>query len=435
MTVLFSPIGYSDPWKNGYDGAMLHIVRHFKPSHVYLYFTESLKEDIEINNNEWEEIIQSVSKETKVKSISEDIEFPNDFDAYKKSFHKEIKQIHKNHPEETILLNITSGTAQMESTLCLEYVTYPDYKKCIQVSRPDHAKPLQEKNVTVLEQLEQVNSNESNSNSRASEVEIYSFREAMIRNQVKMLIANYDYSAASQLLKDQKGLRYGKVIKKEVDILLNSIQQHEVFPEMKEYNLDETLTKLIFHHQLMDMGIKKGDIANVLIRGKNIAEFVCQLYINTFKDENNNELVITDKDGKPFINKDYSEDFMKEYQKYLKQKYLKYDDKKFEGIFNRYISLPAYEDLMAVLKKFDSSNDKLKEISIIVKTILETNNLRNNVAHNLNGLVLDKHKRRMKIEDLPSNIKDLILLIYSLSNENEIFNYLQNKNNELVEKL
>lgn len=42
MTVLFSPVGNSDPWRSGRDGAMLHIVRYFKPKKVVLFFTETL---------------------------------------------------------------------------------------------------------------------------------------------------------------------------------------------------------------------------------------------------------------------------------------------------------------------------------------------------------------------------------------------------------
>ena len=48
MKVLFSPIGNSDPWSNDRDGAMLHIVRHYQPDIVVLFFTESIWKVIEI---------------------------------------------------------------------------------------------------------------------------------------------------------------------------------------------------------------------------------------------------------------------------------------------------------------------------------------------------------------------------------------------------
>lgn len=37
MKVLFSPIGNTDPWSNERDGAMLHIVRHYRPEKVILF--------------------------------------------------------------------------------------------------------------------------------------------------------------------------------------------------------------------------------------------------------------------------------------------------------------------------------------------------------------------------------------------------------------
>ena len=34
--ILFSPIGNTDPITNNYDGAMLHIIREYRPDKVYL---------------------------------------------------------------------------------------------------------------------------------------------------------------------------------------------------------------------------------------------------------------------------------------------------------------------------------------------------------------------------------------------------------------
>lgn len=48
MKVLFSPIGNSDPWSNDRDGAMLHIVRHYKPDVVVLFLLKAFGMVIEI---------------------------------------------------------------------------------------------------------------------------------------------------------------------------------------------------------------------------------------------------------------------------------------------------------------------------------------------------------------------------------------------------
>ena len=38
MKVLFSPIGNTDPWSNERDGAMLHIVRHYRPEKSFCFY-------------------------------------------------------------------------------------------------------------------------------------------------------------------------------------------------------------------------------------------------------------------------------------------------------------------------------------------------------------------------------------------------------------
>ena len=43
-TILFSPVGGTDPisWSNGYDGAMLHIARVYRPDKIILYLSAEI---------------------------------------------------------------------------------------------------------------------------------------------------------------------------------------------------------------------------------------------------------------------------------------------------------------------------------------------------------------------------------------------------------
>lgn len=43
MKILFSPIGTTDPVRNCRDGACLHILRHYHPDKVVLYFTAEME--------------------------------------------------------------------------------------------------------------------------------------------------------------------------------------------------------------------------------------------------------------------------------------------------------------------------------------------------------------------------------------------------------
>ena len=48
--VLFSPIGNTDPIRECYDGACLHIVRHYQPDEVVLFFTKEMWEREQANH-------------------------------------------------------------------------------------------------------------------------------------------------------------------------------------------------------------------------------------------------------------------------------------------------------------------------------------------------------------------------------------------------
>ena len=47
--VLLSPLGKTDPVRESFDGPMLHIVRHLRPSKVYLFMTKEILIAVPIN--------------------------------------------------------------------------------------------------------------------------------------------------------------------------------------------------------------------------------------------------------------------------------------------------------------------------------------------------------------------------------------------------
>ena len=90
MKVLFSPIGNSDPWSNDRDGAMLHIVRHYKPDVVVLFLLKAFGMVIEIYLDVKLRLGKhcfKVSSRTKVDIKVDSIKYENDFDSYKDIFH------------------------------------------------------------------------------------------------------------------------------------------------------------------------------------------------------------------------------------------------------------------------------------------------------------------------------------------------------------
>lgn len=422
MKVLFSPIGNSDPWRNYRDGAMLHIVRQYQPEYVVLFFTESIWEGNSkvpgAKDYRWEQIIQSISPQTQIEIKVKAIEEEHDFDSYKEVFYDYISEIEQNYHPDQLLLNITSGTPQMESTLCLEYIIHPNNKSCVQVTTPalssnvgrnQYANPSEQD-----EDLKQVNANEENESNRCREVNIISFRETMIRTQLKSLIENYDYEAALTLTKQQSSFRNKEQLVEKLSTITKCIKTHTLFPAIKQKYEDPTLQKSLYHYLLLSMRFNRQDLAETLIRVKSIAEFIALNYIR-----NNYQGVISYKNGKAKFNVKNT-GFMTKYDKYLSQK-------GFGKKIPDNLGLPAFLNVLNVVKAD-------KKIIECLDSVMAVNNLRNSVAHQLEHLSLDKNSNINMIEEAVEAVQQLIILLFTQVEEAD-FEYFKNLNDEIRELL
>lgn len=422
MKILFSPIGNTDPWRNDRDGALLNIVRTYQPDIVQLFFTESIWEGnsrfIGQKNFNWNFIINKVSPDTDVRVKVNNIGNEHDFDAYKDIFHLYLSELENEYPDAELLLNVTSGTPQMEATLCLEYITYPKNKTCIQVSTPTsssnagmkYAKPEDQ----VLD-LEIVNQEESLVSSRCKEINILSFREAMLRSQLKGIIYNYDYEAALQLLDIiPKGFRNKKKLRKVLLNLTDKIKLHEPFDDIKEEYKSKDVQKALFHTLLLGMRHRRGDVAETLIRIKAIAEFIVEKYIGKQYPG-----LIYYKNDKPYLDLDYNPIFIKKYKEYISHAghYLKEKE--------NLLSFPMYRDILTLL---ETDGDVLKNIHFVNNI----NNLRNQVAHNLQPLNLYQNKNERNIDLAVKAVENLLLSVFP-EVDNSVLNYFDQFNERIKE--
>ena len=61
MSILFSPIGESDPIRGYYDGPLLHILRNYPDiDKVYIFLTDKMKENKEKVNQGLKETIKRI---------------------------------------------------------------------------------------------------------------------------------------------------------------------------------------------------------------------------------------------------------------------------------------------------------------------------------------------------------------------------------------
>ena len=214
---LFSAVGTTDPIKNQRDGAILHIIRRYKPNYACLYMT---KEIVEYKNKDKEanggldRYTYSFNKIKESLNINLEIEYiednklvdPSKMNVFYKLFLSKIKEIENKAREESddyeILLNVSSGTPAQKSTLQLIATLGNSHYKAIQVVNPKRKAD----NEGTYGDIELVwNENKDNNKEefvdRCSESIAEDFIGlAVLKENIKLLIKNYDYSSVYDIL-------------------------------------------------------------------------------------------------------------------------------------------------------------------------------------------------------------------------------------------
>lgn len=384
--VLFSPIGNSDPIRQEHDGPMLHIVRHYKPTKVYLYFTK------EMHANK-DKIIKSLLPfNLEYEEIITDIENAHDFDVFYEEFNDILAKIQEDNKDSTILLNVTSGTAQMLSSLCLEVVTSHLELKPIQVVTPtggsnegvsfggipdNNFDDLIEEDGTYLEA------------NRCIEPNILSFRKSALKRSIISLINNYDYSSAYKIAIDNvfvfnndsddnsesktgknnvvlELIKYAALRQNDnKDYLRN--QWHKEF----DYTKDLETKPACDYYCILENSGKTGELSYFVLMLKPLVEYIAKSYIGEINHEDVVETLdeyYSEKYGsyyRPMIYKGKPEYNIQEYICIMKFK------KKPEEVISKFNGILPYLDkrnsLAHSLIRIDDINDS--DINKILSTI------------------------------------------------------------------
>lgn len=198
--VLFSPIGATDPTRDGYDGPMLHIARNYKPRKIYLFLTAEMRA-YEDNDRRQACMIEKlydneICERPEIIYIVRNIEDPSNYEIFYNEYRRCISEIHAANPDDIILLNVTSGTPQMQSALNALSLQFPFAIKSIQVKNPkqssSHGRETYNPNVA----WESLLDNNDDSRNRCVELENNDLYLMFAKENIKSHIENYDYQAA-----------------------------------------------------------------------------------------------------------------------------------------------------------------------------------------------------------------------------------------------
>ena len=210
MKILFSPVGMTDPIRYFRDGALLNISRNFLPDKIYLYMS---KEVLAFHDKDdryrfcLNELGKLVGKEFEIEPIKRpDLEDVQIFDGFLSDFRAELVKIHTLYPDAEILLNVSSGTPAMKSSLQLLSLTMNFRCLPIQVSTPQKSSNPRiddEKDLSPEDHWELNESNEIEDN-RCIASPAENLLEEFEKQSIKKLINSYDYAAAYSIAADSE---------------------------------------------------------------------------------------------------------------------------------------------------------------------------------------------------------------------------------------
>lgn len=216
MSIFFSCVGNTDPFRNNYDGPMIHILRHYKQIDTCIIFLTDSMAKIHREKNYYQRAIQHIeqvqNRNIDVKFIETDIKNANDYDIFYTEFDSILKTIKEEYPNERVYCNITSGTPQMMSSLML----------LICQEAFSHFIPIQVKGVTDKDKTKAVGTdhnaynyeyeeencidNEPDAQNRCKESKITIYTKSKLATSMNSFLDTYQYSAAYELLKGYDSL-------------------------------------------------------------------------------------------------------------------------------------------------------------------------------------------------------------------------------------
>ena len=419
--VLLTFAGNTDPTRGNYDGPMLHICRYFRPEKIYLVLTSEMQKRNE--NRIYEKAIKESLEDYNpiFEYINTDIDDAHLFDIYFNKINETFNKIKVEHPNAEVLVNVTSGTAQMISNLVMYIVDAVNISIVpIQVATPEGRGNTSK----VVNNSYEVNNEKENNFDNIEEFrtnrilfpDLRQYSRLLVKNQIKELLKKYEYSTCLELLKRDifqensklNGLlnfandrRHLKGLKSNGK--LKSLNDKK-FDKFYYYSRNETNEnkvkewyKIVDYFALANIKQKSGDIAGYTIM---LEPLIVNIYLSILRD------VLGKKLSDLFSEKRKEEEFSYKTD-ILKIK--KYDGlkEKIEDELNKVLKDSIFVSnkvLIAVIKYFIEKDNRatLKKMDLndfidFSETLSKIKEVRNMIAHSLKTINRDDFNIEAKV--------------------------------------
>lgn len=272
-SILIAVVGKTDPIRSEHDGPILHIIRWYHPERAVLILTAEIEKD-EKEYHYMEEAIRLLDARCQVEMISTGILQPHSYDDFSIPFLNICNRIRNQYPDKKILLNITSGTPQMETAMCMIAISEPSVYVPVQVASPERSanrssffKPHED---LIEDWFEMDVDNEPESESRCHEPQLLNFKRPMLQAQILSLICNFDYAGAWQLYQENQQL-----FSKRTGLLL----EHAKYRLNLEYKEAEALAEQLGLKSAL-YPVRRSDVARLI-------EFFNSMCIKQYRGELN----------------------------------------------------------------------------------------------------------------------------------------------------
>ena len=212
--ILFSPLGDTDPVRGCYDGAMLHILRHYQPERVVLFYTQDMAEK-EHRDHRYTRAIHRTASDCVIEEIFTDIQEAHLYESFSQILPQEVLRLRSENQGAQILLNLSSGTPQMKTVLAM---LAADMENCvgIQVAAPSRTSNRANEATQDAEDIDALLENnfdeEEGAENRCDEPPLGIFRYYAERSRIQSLIESYEYAAALKIARASSLVPKGAVM-------------------------------------------------------------------------------------------------------------------------------------------------------------------------------------------------------------------------------
>lgn len=215
MKILFSCIGTADPITMLGDGPMLHIARHYKPGKIVLYLSPAMTryQDMDCRYSKSIELLaESVDAPIpEIEMIRSDFDEVYRFDHYIPEFEDILQGLEKEASGESVLVNVSSGTAGMTQALVALGAFGRLNLSLLQVLTPknginksDDREDPDDYDLLSLWELNK--DNEAYAECRVVGVESPNFNDRVLKEHAAALVGGYEYEAAYKLVQNTRSV-------------------------------------------------------------------------------------------------------------------------------------------------------------------------------------------------------------------------------------